>query len=198
MPLPTRRYDVPALVRGIELAGSLLIFQCAQMDDRKWSMKEPEVSGSIGQARSPFVLCPCDANSIRHWPSLQSHGSSTQTTTFSSIVSYLVPSASEMLSISQAWKACSARYRPKCDHLRHIHSVPRKSQVTYPLQLLEPLRAGVLNSVALTDVATDRYNDMLQERLEDSVWSQWPSWYRTGSRGRIFSTFPGPLVELWW
>jgi len=70
--------------------------------------------------------------------------------------------------------------------------------VTYLLQLLEPLRAGVLKSVAPTDAATDRYNDMLQKRLEDSAWSQCASWYRTGSRGRIFSTFPGPLVELWW
>jgi len=44
-----------------------------------------------------------------------------------------------------------------------------ESQVAYLLQLLEPLRAGVLNSVAPTDAATDRYNDMLQERLEDSA-----------------------------
>ena len=70
--------------------------------------------------------------------------------------------------------------------------------MTYLLQLLEPVRAGVLNSAAPTDAATDRYNDMLQERLEDSVWSQCASWYRVGSRGRIFSTFPGPLVLLWW
>ena len=73
-----------------------------------------------------------------------------------------------------------------------------ESQVPYLLQLLKPVRAGVLNSVAPTDAATDRYNDMLQKRLDDSVWSQCASWYRTSSRGRIFSTFPGPLVELWW
>jgi hypothetical protein len=70
--------------------------------------------------------------------------------------------------------------------------------VAYLLQLLEPVRAGVLNSVAPTDSATDRYNDKLQERLEDSVWSQCASWYRVGSRGRIVSTFPGPLVLFWW
>ena len=73
-----------------------------------------------------------------------------------------------------------------------------ESQVIYLLQLLEPVRAGALNSVAPTDAATDRYNDKLQERLEDSVWSQCASWYRVGGRGRIFSTFPGPLVLFWW
>lgn len=74
----------------------------------------------------------------------------------------------------------------------------QESQVSYLLQLLEPVRTGALNSVAPTDLATDRYNDKLQERLENSVWSQCASWYRVGSRGRIFSTFPGPLVLFWW
>jgi hypothetical protein len=73
-----------------------------------------------------------------------------------------------------------------------------ESQVSYLLQLLEPVRSGALKSVAPTDAATDRYNDMLQARLEDSAWSQCASWYRVGSRGRIFSTFPGPLVLFWW
>jgi len=70
--------------------------------------------------------------------------------------------------------------------------------VPYLLQLLEPVRSGALKSVAPTDAATDRYNDMLQARLEDSAWSVCASWYRVGGRGRIFGTFPGPLVLLWW
>ena len=73
-----------------------------------------------------------------------------------------------------------------------------ESQIPLILQLLAPVRSGALTSVAPTDVATDKYNDMLQERLENSVWSQCASWYRVGARGRIFSTFPGPLVLLWW
>jgi len=56
----------------------------------------------------------------------------------------------------------------------------------------------VLTSVAPTDAATDRYNDMLQRRLNDTVWSQCASWYRTGGCGRIFSTFPGTLMLLMW
>jgi hypothetical protein len=60
------------------------------------------------------------------------------------------------------------------------------------------VRSGILKSVVPTDRATDRYNDMLQERLEDSAWSQCSSWYRVGAQGRIFSTFPGPLVLFWW
>ena len=74
-----------------------------------------------------------------------------------------------------------------------------ESQVPYILQLLAPVRLGALTSVAPTDAAADKYNEMLQARLEDSVWTQCASWYRTGAQGRIFSTFPGPLVLLqWW
>jgi hypothetical protein len=60
------------------------------------------------------------------------------------------------------------------------------------------VRSGALTSVVPTDAATDKYNDMLQARLDNSVWTQCASWYRAGARGRIFSTFPGPLVLLWW
>jgi hypothetical protein len=60
------------------------------------------------------------------------------------------------------------------------------------------VRDGALTSVVPTDAATDKYNDMLQERLGNSVWTQCASWYRAGAQGRIFSTFPGPLVLLWW
>ncbi|KAI9439244.1 FAD/NAD-P-binding domain-containing protein [Lactarius indigo] len=73
-----------------------------------------------------------------------------------------------------------------------------ESQVPYILQLLAPIRCGALTSVVPTDAATDKYNDMLQERLDDSVWTQCASWYRAGAQGRIFSTFPGPLVLFWW
>ncbi|KAI9439246.1 FAD/NAD-P-binding domain-containing protein [Lactarius indigo] len=73
-----------------------------------------------------------------------------------------------------------------------------ESQIPYILQLLAPVRSGALTSVVPTDTATDKYNDMLQVRLNNSVWTQCTSWYRTGARGRIFSTFPGPLVLLWW
>ncbi|KAH8984126.1 FAD/NAD-P-binding domain-containing protein [Lactarius akahatsu] len=71
-------------------------------------------------------------------------------------------------------------------------------QAPHILDLLAPVRDGVLTSVSPKDSATDKYNDMLQDRLEDTVWSQCASWYRVGSHGRIFSTFPGPLCELWW
>ncbi|KAI0300612.1 FAD/NAD-P-binding domain-containing protein [Multifurca ochricompacta] len=73
-----------------------------------------------------------------------------------------------------------------------------ESQTLYLLKFLAPIRSGLLTSIAPTDVATEQYNDMLQERLENSVWTQCASWYRVGSRGRIFSTFPGPLALLWW
>lgn len=81
-------------------------------------------------------------------------------------------------------------------HTSVIYS--EESQAPHILDLLAPVRAGVLTSVSPKDSATDKYNDMLQDRLEDTVWSQCASWYRVGARGRIFSTFPGPLCELWW
>jgi hypothetical protein len=73
-----------------------------------------------------------------------------------------------------------------------------ESQIPHILQLLAPVRSGALTSVVPTEAATDKYNDMLQARLDNSVWTQCASWYRVGARGRIFSTFPGPLVLLWW
>jgi hypothetical protein len=80
-------------------------------------------------------------------------------------------------------------------HTSVIYS--EESQAPHILDLLAPVRAGVLTSVSPKDSATDKYNDMLQDRLEDTVWSQCASWYRVGARGRIFSTFPGPLFQLW-
>ncbi|KAI0288967.1 hypothetical protein BC826DRAFT_1092860 [Russula brevipes] len=62
-----------------------------------------------------------------------------------------------------------------------------ESQIPYLLQLLEPVRAGVLKAWRPRTA-----------RRTDSVWSLCASWYRVGGRGRIFSTFPGPLVLLWW
>jgi len=73
-----------------------------------------------------------------------------------------------------------------------------ESQIPHILQLLAPVRSGALTSVVPTKAATDKYNDMLQARLDNSVWTQCASWYRVGARGRIVSTFPGPLVLLWW
>ncbi|KAF8266688.1 hypothetical protein EI94DRAFT_1584413, partial [Lactarius quietus] len=80
-------------------------------------------------------------------------------------------------------------------HTSVIYS--KESQAPHTLDLLAPVHAGVLTAVSPKDSATDKYNDMLQDRLEDTVWSQCASWYRVGTRGRIFSTFPGPLFQLW-
>ena len=73
-----------------------------------------------------------------------------------------------------------------------------ESQIPHILQLLAPVHSGAFTAVVPTDAATDKYNAMLQERLKNTVWTQCASWYRAGAQGRIFSTFPGPLVLLWW
>ncbi|KAI0260357.1 putative monooxygenase [Gloeopeniophorella convolvens] len=96
-----------------------------------------------------------------------------------------------------AYLGSTARPNTTTGHTSVIYS--EESQIPHLFQLLDPLRSGALTSVAPTVAATEKYNDMLQARLEDSVWTQCASWYRVGSRGRIFSTFPGPLVLLrWW
>ncbi|KAI0260368.1 FAD/NAD-P-binding domain-containing protein [Gloeopeniophorella convolvens] len=74
-----------------------------------------------------------------------------------------------------------------------------EAQVSYLLQLYDPLRKGLLKSIAPTDQVTDKYNKKLQAKLENYVWTQCASWYRVGANGRIATNFPGPLVQFaWW
>jgi hypothetical protein len=88
---------------------------------------------------------------------------------------------------------------PLADTTGHLSVVfSEESQVPSLLQLLEPLRAELLKSATPTDVVTDRYNVMPQERLQDTAWSQCASWFRVAGRGRIVGLFPGSLVLLWW
>lgn len=71
-------------------------------------------------------------------------------------------------------------------------------QIKYALQLIQPILSGSLSSFEVTSDATESYNDLLQSRLQNSVWTQCDSWYRAGTQGKIFSTFPGPLAVYWW
>lgn len=71
-------------------------------------------------------------------------------------------------------------------------------QINYALKLLKPVTSSLLTSVEPTVAALNKYNDWISRRLRNSVWTQCVSWYRAGSQGKIFSTFPGPVVLLWW
>ncbi|KAI0311991.1 FAD/NAD-P-binding domain-containing protein [Amylostereum chailletii] len=73
-------------------------------------------------------------------------------------------------------------------------------QVLYALKLMKPIVDGTLTTFEPTSAATDEYNNWLQRRLVNSVYTQCHSWYRAGSdgSGKIFSKFPGPLTLFWW
>lgn len=71
-------------------------------------------------------------------------------------------------------------------------------QINYALKLFKPVANSIFASVEPTLAAMNLYNDWLRRRLENSVWTQCLSWYRAGSEGKIFSTFPGPVLLLWW
>lgn len=70
-------------------------------------------------------------------------------------------------------------------------------QVNYSLQLMKPIIFDGVASFEPTSSATDAYNDYIQSRISNSVWTQCTSWYRSGAEGKIYSTFPGPLAEFW-
>ncbi|KAF9526978.1 hypothetical protein CPB83DRAFT_856911 [Crepidotus variabilis] len=73
-------------------------------------------------------------------------------------------------------------------------------QINYLLQLIQPVIQGKAKSFEITAQATDEYNDWLQTRLSDSVWTECASYYHSGRDGtsRISATFPGPVTLFWW
>ena len=78
-------------------------------------------------------------------------------------------------------------------HTSVIYS--EESQAPHVLDLLAPVRAGMLTSVSPKDSATDKYNDMLQDRLEDTVWSQCTLWYRVGGPWPHLQHVPGTAFQ---
>ncbi|KAF7973421.1 hypothetical protein HWV62_15231 [Athelia sp. TMB] len=70
-------------------------------------------------------------------------------------------------------------------------------QISLATQLMKPLLEGKYKAIEVTEAACDEYNDWLQSRLNDSVWTECSSYYRAGMNGKNFSTFPGPLTLFW-
>ncbi|KAL0565023.1 hypothetical protein V5O48_017008 [Marasmius crinis-equi] len=71
-------------------------------------------------------------------------------------------------------------------------------QIDYMLQLIKPVIHGDVKAVEVTDRATNRYNDKIQNRLRKSVFVDCVSWYRKGSDGKVTSIFPGMASLFWW
>lgn len=65
------------------------------------------------------------------------------------------------------------------------------------MQLMKPLLERKFKAIEVKESACDEYNEWIQERLGDSVWTECNSYYRAGMNGKNFSTFPGPLTLFW-
>jgi hypothetical protein len=71
-------------------------------------------------------------------------------------------------------------------------------QFNYALHLFKPVLYKELDSVDVTERATERFNAWLHRRLENSVFTQCASWYRVGQAGKVSSIWPGPIALFWW
>lgn len=72
-------------------------------------------------------------------------------------------------------------------------------QVNYIMQIVKPILKGLATSFEPTDTASDTYNQHVQSKLSNSVWSGCSSWYRTnGGKGKITGLFPGTFAQFWW
>ncbi|KAJ6500898.1 hypothetical protein C8R45DRAFT_1210585 [Mycena sanguinolenta] len=72
-------------------------------------------------------------------------------------------------------------------------------QMGYILKFVKPIIDGVVSTFEVTSEATDAYNDLIQRRLERSVFVECTSWYRTAGEGKVSSVFPGPMMLYgWW
>ena len=78
-----------------------------------------------------------------------------------------------------------------------LHSL--SPQIQHTMQLIKPILAGTVRSVAVREEASAKYNSWVQARLKHSVWNFCDSWYRRYSAdGKITATFPGPVTLFWW
>ena len=73
-------------------------------------------------------------------------------------------------------------------------------QINYILQLLGPLLAGKVSSIVVKQQANERYNESLQRKLKNTVFTECGSHYHTGGKanGKIMAAWPGPVGSFWW
>ncbi|KAI0273330.1 hypothetical protein BC834DRAFT_203637 [Gloeopeniophorella convolvens] len=72
-------------------------------------------------------------------------------------------------------------------------------QLNHAMQLVKPILEGAVQSFAVREEASARYNAWLQNRLRTSVWNFCQSYYRRESAdGKNIAAFPGPVSLFWW
>ena len=64
-------------------------------------------------------------------------------------------------------------------------------KLKYIMKLIKPILEQSILSIELTPEANKEYNEKIQARLTDSVFSLCGSWYRLHKEGKIISVFPG-------
>ncbi|KAL4250045.1 FAD-binding Monooxygenase Superfamily protein [Abortiporus biennis] len=74
-----------------------------------------------------------------------------------------------------------------------------ETQMDWAMQLITPVLNKQVSLFEPTEAATEKYNQMLQTRLERSIWAAaCNSWYRPTPQGKIHTNYPGPSAEFWW
>jgi 4-hydroxyacetophenone monooxygenase len=83
--------------------------------------------------------------------------------------------------------------------LASSHTVLAEQQVHYVVECLKRMVEDDLATIEVTEQACGKFNEMLQERLENTIWMQSGTahgYYRHHT-GKIVLAFPGPNVEYW-
>ena len=64
-------------------------------------------------------------------------------------------------------------------------------KLKYIMKLIKPNLEHSILSIELTPEANKEYNEKIQARITDSVFTLCGSWYRLHKEGKIISVFPG-------
>ncbi|KAH6918372.1 monooxygenase [Coprinopsis sp. MPI-PUGE-AT-0042] len=81
-----------------------------------------------------------------------------------------------------------------------------EAQIKHSLQLIKPILEGKVQTIEVTEEATESYNEWLQKRLTSTVYTDCDSYYfehvekADGKKvkGKNTATFPGPATLFYW
>ncbi|KAI9508293.1 hypothetical protein F5148DRAFT_1275811 [Russula earlei] len=72
-------------------------------------------------------------------------------------------------------------------------------QIQHAMQLIRPILEGEVQSFAVREDVSAKYNSWIQKRLVRTVWNFCDSYYRReATSGKVFVHFPGPVSLFWW
>ncbi|KAI0034043.1 FAD/NAD-P-binding domain-containing protein [Vararia minispora EC-137] len=71
-------------------------------------------------------------------------------------------------------------------------------QFNYALQLFKPVIDKELETIEVTEEATVRFNNWIQQRMDTSIFVNCSSWYRVGQQGKVAAIWPSTIFQFWW